>query len=94
MKALLLLGVSVLVLVRSSSGFEWWNVSEVEAVTDGFVGGNPLFVGLTLIRGADAKGAGICASLSIYYWIYAQHLSFLFWLFVFVPKLLEWCYDC
>nr|XP_019703936.1 pectin acetylesterase 12 [Elaeis guineensis]XP_029118083.1 pectin acetylesterase 12 [Elaeis guineensis] len=64
MKALLLLGVSVLVLVRSSSGFEWWNVSEVEAVTDGFVGGNPLFVGLTLIRGADAKGA-VCTDGSL-----------------------------
>lgn len=64
MKALLLLGVSVLVLVRSSSGFEWWNVSEVEAVTDGFVGGNPLFVGLTLIRGADAKGA-VCSDGSL-----------------------------
>ncbi|XP_072975535.1 pectin acetylesterase 12-like isoform X1 [Typha angustifolia] len=66
MKAFWVLGLFGLVLVRWADGFgfEEWNVSEVRLQTDGFVGRNPLLVGLTLIQSAAAKGA-VCMDGSL-----------------------------
>ncbi|GMP63625.1 hypothetical protein CsSME_00025242 [Camellia sinensis var. sinensis] len=97
-----LMGLWVLFVVgfvsKCVDGFEYFNLTELRfesfygvSASDG---NNPLTVGLTLIQGAAAKGAGtLSLSLSLYIYIYICFLfpKMIFFFFFLLLDLYVYC---